>query len=626
MKIKSICLSLASLIALSEAKSHTFKVISIMGEGYSMGVKYGTTVKPLTSSIFPLFTGNVEADNITQYKYVALDAAGQVVEEEGIVRNYSDENSNINEVYNRANKEVNIPKFPELFKPMFPMGADNFKPLPDNVIYNVYAKCDPNGYEYITSKPFDPPGTQMSNKTPVNCTISIVSPHHTFQSSGNIRIIGFGSRLYKKLTYAIKLDKKFMGRKAFRLRAMANDPTLIRENLTTNLYKSVGVPVQTGSYARLFINGDTYGLYSFIDSISKKWIAGNVHGNAKAKVGISYKLYTDLPLFPDFHYHGDNYEEYSRFYRPDEFEEEDVNPNDESSKYTRLIDFIKLYDQWVNTPGQPLDQLKKFLNIEALLRLLVIDTLTLGVDNFYFRLSNAALYYNPERNNYVFLPYDFDKTLRGSSGDEELDEATYLTDCHTWVNQHEEVIDHYFTNNILANPEVKKRYDVLLVKSSLELFNEKVVSGYVHAVADLIRDDIEWNFEKSISIPIPYDGIVNHYTIEHFNTNLEQTPVEYLKPAIIDDEEFGLLQWVQLRSQNCISDTANVDISVNENISDNLQVSVYTGVASQDDDKKKGNSKSSGFMITPSIKSTLGRNPLKNEINKKKERKKEKNN
>jgi len=48
-----------------------------------------------------VFTGSIDADNITEYKYVALDSSGNEVEEEAINRTYSDETSKINEVYNR---------------------------------------------------------------------------------------------------------------------------------------------------------------------------------------------------------------------------------------------------------------------------------------------------------------------------------------------------------------------------------------------------------------------------------------------------------------------------------------------------------------------------------------------
>ena len=46
-----------------------------------------------------VFSDTIEADNISEYKYVSLDADGNVIEEENITRKYEDNNKN--EVYNR---------------------------------------------------------------------------------------------------------------------------------------------------------------------------------------------------------------------------------------------------------------------------------------------------------------------------------------------------------------------------------------------------------------------------------------------------------------------------------------------------------------------------------------------
>jgi len=370
-----------------------------------------------------------------------------------------------------------------------------------------------------------------------------------------------------------------MGRKAVKLRAMANDPTLIREKLCTELYKASGVPVQEGTYARLFINDDTYGLYMIMDSLSKKWLASYIHGDPKKDVGFSYKLYANIPNYPNFRYLGDNYEDYTTFYMPDEYEEKDVDPNNESSQYVYIMKFIKLFDAWVNSPNQSVEELAKFLNIEATLRTLVIDTLILALDNFWLRMSNISLYYNPEKDKYVLIPYDFDKVMNGMRGDEMLDKSTYLTDCHTWATQHEEKIDHYFTNNLLKHPEIKARYDVILKKASNELFNTDLVGKYVDEVSDLIRDDIQWNSDKTASLETDYDGYLNHYTLEDFESNRNTSPVLF-KDGIINDYQFAIKQWVQIRSDNCKASTANVDDSNNENISDKEVVEEYSGAIS----------------------------------------------
>jgi len=338
---------------------------------------------------------------------------------------------------------------------MYPMGTDDFKPIPNNVIYNIYAKCDESTYTEISTHPFIDDDLSKQNNVPVNCTITIISPYKVFKSEGSIHVIGFGSRQYKKLSWNMKFNKKFLGRKSIKLRGLANDPTFIRENLATKLYKSVGVPVQEGTYARLFINNDIYGLYSVIDSFSKKWISGYIHGNMKASIGYSYKIYANIPNYCDFRYNGDDYTSYSNYFIPDEYDDKEVDPLNDATKFAPVVDFIKQFNTWVDTPGQPIEQLASFFNIEALLRLLVIDALTIAQDNFWLRVSNAALYYNTEKNNYVIIPYDFDKVLHGGDSDPAIDQETYMSDCFTWAFQHEDLIDHYFTKTLLAHPDIK---------------------------------------------------------------------------------------------------------------------------------------------------------------------------
>jgi len=463
MNIKLLGLTLASLLSLGEAKKYEFNVVSILGKGYTLGVRVGDVEQRLTSTIFPLFTGSVEANN-DKYRYVAYDGNGDVVAIEEFERSYTKDTPNTNEVFNRIDKKIEVPSLPEPFKPMFKMGTEKFQPFPKDTIYNVYADCDERVYKAITDSPFLEDDEE--NKTPTNCTINIISPSATFQTTGQFKILGYGSRLYKKLSWHVKFDKKFLGRKSIKLRAMANDPTLVREKLTTELYRAVGVPIQEGTYARVFINGDTYGLYSFIDSISSKWIANYIHGDDKAKIGVSYELVSSTPdgPFAELKYIDDNYENYaeSDSYEIDEFDEKAIQKTDLAAQWQPLIDFTKLYDNWVknfgnDTSDKAIEELKSFFNIESVLRTMAVDALTLGLDNFWLIMSNAELYYNPERKNYQILPYDFDETLVGDKEIEMLDLKNYMKDCITWVNHRDnDVFDHYFTNNLLKHPQIKK--------------------------------------------------------------------------------------------------------------------------------------------------------------------------
>jgi len=466
---------------------------------------------------------------------------------------------------------------------MFPMGCEKFQPFPNNEIYNVYGQCDEAAYTQLKSNPFI---DGARNDNTVNCTITIVSSNSIFKSTGSFRIIGYGSRLFKKVSWGVKFfDKKFLGRKSVKIRALANDPTLIREKVTTELFKAVGVPVQEGTYARLFINGDTYGLYVLFDSLSERWFGSYIHGNPSAKIGVSYKLFSTPPTGPysDFKYLGEDYTLYSdnHYYSIDEYEEDQYQPEDKKEMYQRLIEFIKMFDEWVknysdDTSEKAVEELGKFFNVEALLRLLVIETLTLAMDNFFLVMSNSAIYYNPDKNNYIIIPFDFDQTMGGIKDNTIINNDTALQDCITWVNYKDnEIFDHYFTNSLLKHPLIKERYNVILKKTISETFEADTVSEYVHALADLIREDVQWNFESIDQLNIPYDGYVNHFTYDQFQSNIDYGHVEYDKGNSVNDAPWGIKEWVEARGNACLAATKDVDISNNNNISDNEDVEVF---------------------------------------------------
>lgn len=453
------------------------------------------------------------------------------------------------------------------------MGTNKYKPFPDE-IFNIYAECDPNVYGVFTADPhFKLEENKIYEKTPANCTITIVSTNNVFQYDGSIHLIGYGSRLHKKLSWSMKFGKKFYGRNTIKLRAMANDPSLIREKFASDLYKSAGVPVQECTYARLLINNDNYGLYTMIDSLNGKWIKNYVHGDNKAQIGFAYKLDSAHPdgNFADLRYISDDYKDYTSLYtyRVDEYEGDKTNPLDPATQFQRLVQFTKLYHDWVATYGKDnsdkaVTELEKFLNVESLLRLLAVDTLTMATDNFFVVNSNSDLYYNPQKNNYQVLPFDFDNSLCGPSDNILISPEGYMDDCITWVNYDEAKYEHYFTNNILSHPQLKDRYDVILSKISNYPFNKDVISQYVRAVADLIREDVKWNFELMDNLSIKHDGIQKHFTEADFENNLINRNLDlatFKKDGVI---QVDFMQYVEMRGDKCRAYTANVDVSKNK--------------------------------------------------------------
>ncbi|OUM63741.1 hypothetical protein PIROE2DRAFT_20632 [Piromyces sp. E2] len=580
MKIKFFGIALSSIIAFANAKQHYFNVVSILGEGSKLGVKYGNVVQPLTPSPFPLFSGVIEADNINDYHYVSLDINNMVIDEEIIQRTYSDANANLNEVYNRTNKNVKVTNLPRPFeKNMFSMKTKKYKPFPKDTIYNIYASCDENQYSELVNTPFL---GQKINEHEANCTISIISPNSKFESEGSFHVIGFGSRKFKKLSFGMKFEKKFLGRKAIKLRAMANDDSLVRELLASEVFTAAGVPVQEGTYARVFINGETFGLYSMIDSFNDRWIGAYIHGNEKAKIGISYKLCSNHPMGPYANLRlieddGSVYDSYT--YLLDEYEKKDIAKDDLQAQFAPLINFTRLFDQWVNTYGNDqsqvaIDELKKFLNIESLLRLMAVETLIMAIDNFWLAISNTALYYNPERNNYQFIPFDFDQAMEGthSSGLIVQDSASAMRDCLHWADSPESPADHYFTDNLMSHPQIKERYDVILAVITREIFDPKYLTPYIQSLAELIGEDVEWAFNMVDNLGISYNGRVGQFTLQDFQENISYDKTNYNLEERLNEPSLVLSEFIDIRSDSCRAYTANVNTSNNQNISDDYDV------------------------------------------------------
>ncbi|ORX44692.1 hypothetical protein BCR36DRAFT_414926 [Piromyces finnis] len=577
MRIRLIGLSI--LVAYVRANKYNFNVVSLTPNKNSLCVKWNNNVQLLTSSIKPLFTGTVDTDKLDKYKYVICNESGEIIEEENFERTYSEESSKTNEVYNRKTKKVTIPEFPEPFKPMFKMSSKKFQPFPKDTIYNVYAECDEEGYNNLINTPFIE--EYEPNQLKINCTMSIISPDNAYKSTGLMHLLGFGSRRYRKLSWSMKFDKKFLGRKSIKLRGVANDPTLMRENLSIELFKSAGVPVQSGTYARLIINGDVYGLYHMIDSLNGNWLANCIHGDNKAQIGFSYNIVSSPVEGPyaELKYLGDSYDKYSTgIYEVDEYDKNTVKSDDEPAKWKHLIEFTKLYDNWVknygdDTSDKAIEELKKFFNIESVLRLMAVESLILALDNFWLVMSNAALYYNPERKNYQILPFDFDEVMSGDRDSVLIDHDTYMNDCGNWAHNNDKFFDHYFTKNLMKHPQIKERYDVIIAKLSRETYTPDQVSFYVHAISDLIKDDIEWNFKAIDNLDFYEDGLANHFTLKEFEGNLDKTPVDYDSSKNSNDAPYGIVQWAELRSNGCKEYTKSTDTSNNSNISDDVDIS-----------------------------------------------------
>jgi len=559
MKLRNFSVVLSTLATITNAATWTFNVVNIAGPEYDMGVKYNNKIIKMKSDIFPLYTTTVQSGSGNKYNYVLLDKSGNVAEEETISREYNDYIGSINEVYNRVTKTVNVPSLPQIYEPLY-TESDTYKDYPKNEIFTLYAKCEENNYKNLKYVPLN---GYDKNLGTANCTLNIITPTMAETRAATLQLVGFNSRYFKKLSWKFKLDKKFLGRKTIKVRALASDPTMMRDKLSSELYRAIGVPSYSGTYTRLMINNDIWGLYSLVDTIGGKWIASTVHGDEEARVGFSYKMYSSVPNgpFASLRYLGDDPDKYlySGSYEVDEVDKDDTQATND---FYRLSQFTKMYENWTKTYANDqsdaaITALEQFFNLESLLRQMVIEALTLAYDNFWAQTGNFALYYNPDKDQYQIIPYDFDGTFYGSNGSPYY-ASNYISDCIGWADN--TAPDKYFVSNLLKHPQVKDRYKQIMDRTVKNLFNVDSVSPFIDAVSSLIREDVDWNFKLIDKLDNNIQGFTNHFTISEFDGNTNYKMVDYNPTVNYNDAHYGIKQWIKTRGDYCATYSAGASV------------------------------------------------------------------
>ena len=98
--------------------------------------------------------------------------------------------------------------------------------------------------------------------------------------------IGSFRPLTRKAAFKLKFDEfvdgqTFFGLEKLTLNNMVQDPTMIRETLAYEAFRSLGVPASRTGYAWLRVNGEPYGLYlniEVLDSVSlPRWFGSTRH-------------------------------------------------------------------------------------------------------------------------------------------------------------------------------------------------------------------------------------------------------------------------------------------------------------------------------------------------------------
>jgi spore coat protein CotH len=197
-------------------------------------------------------------------------------------------------------------------------------------------------------------------------------------------------------------DQKFLGLKSFILRNNTQDPSGMRERLSMELFKRMGLAAEREAHARLYINNVYAGLFTIVESLDKTFLTKNFNENDGHLYEYAFDNANPVPF--DFGYPGAD----ASLYTPVPFKAETLESDPQGQVLERLFWTANIASDavWRTSIEEFLD-MKKFIRHLAIENFLAEeDGLTgdYGPNNFYFyRFLNT--------NRFTFLPWDKSNTF-----------------------------------------------------------------------------------------------------------------------------------------------------------------------------------------------------------------------
>jgi len=387
--------------------------------------------------------------------------------------------------------------------------ADSLKWMMDNVLSDHYCKAT-FVYDYGTNR-------------------------DTLRDVG-IRLRGNTSRFSKKKSYKISFNEYVAGRryqdvKKINLNGQHNDPTLVREKLFYDTWKSAGMPERRTSFVRLYINNSYYGLYTNLEEFDKDWLQrvfGENNGNL-------YKC-----TYPaELGFRGSNQQAYKdvmsgsstggRAY--------DLQTNETTDDYSDLLALITALNQPVGATLA--SQVSALININGLLKAFALDVAAGNWDDYMYNMNNYFLYHNMATGKFEFISYDADNTF----GVDWVNRDWATRNCLDWYSHSGE---RPLAVKILAIPEFNVMFQRYLDTIVREITNPTTIFPHIDSLKALIEDaaasdtyrtldygytmtDFSNGFVKQVDGHTPYG--IKPFLTKRYTYTLQQLPFTGRKVA-----------------------------------------------------------------------------------------------
>lgn len=353
---------------------------------------------------------------------------------------------------------------------------------PKDDIDTIQLVIDEDELQYLYERP---PSSDM----PVDAEFYLNEAETPIQLEG-VKFRGNSTRLHMKKPFNISFTEgqDFLnGSDRLNLNAMYTDPSMMREQLSFEMFEMLGLPVPETKYFRLYINENYEGLYTGVERIDKNFLKNNnlnPEGTLVRDQMRSLKDNFNTTVNSTFSYNIENAENNKASFLEDVFDYRG-DPN-----WYKLGEF----QQWVySTPAgdsfasELFDRVdrKNFLDFLAV-HFIIGDTDAFG-DDYWMYLNHS----DPNAK-WMFFPWDKDLVI-GSNNRGEAKGT--LNDYFSYENPIIPTWQNLLVHKTLATPELRE----ILNNRILELINNELSLDKVNMHIDKYQSVADGEMSSELS-------------------------------------------------------------------------------------------------------------------------------
>jgi spore coat protein H len=383
----------------------------------------------------------------------------------------------------------------------------------------------------------DPANAASEDYKPANLRFKNSQMDTTLTLPVGVRLRGNTSRYAEKKSFKIDFrefgGKKFFNYKKINLKANVNDPSLIREALTLEQYRLLGVPAARTHHAKLYINEEYMGVYLDVEQVDDVFLSMRF-GHSE---GFLYKCSW-----------GANLSNTTQVADEALFESE-INKSLDTR--AELSHFVQVLNE--ASDEEFVTEIEKVFEVDRFLRQLAVEALSGHWDGYSYNQNNFYLYYNGQSGKVEFFPYDVDNTW----GIDWVGQDWGSYDLNHWVAPGQ---PRPLTNRILAVPAYRDAYEGYIRELTETTFTHSFVDPWISSYQAMLQFPVYQDTYFIRAFGFTYDDFMKSFTNKMFN-----------------HVEYGLKPYLDARTKFAREQMPGVVTGLNEK---NTELEVYPNPAS----------------------------------------------